>query len=118
MPEIDAARAIILARAEQLGLNLVQLSRAIGANSAYIQQYLRRGVPLVLPEDKRERLAHVLSVPPDALRGASPSKGGPRSIPTSAVAATPAEEECLETFRTLDPPTQTRALSILKTLAA
>jgi lambda repressor-like predicted transcriptional regulator len=114
--DIDAPRALIVSVVEQRGLNLAHLSRSIGKAHSYLQQYLRRGIPRTLPEDVRERLACVLGVSPEALRGAVPGKGAPREAAADAVALTPDEVSALRAFRTLSPAAKKRALLILPTL--
>ena len=42
--------------------NLRDLSRNIKKNDAYLQQYLYRGTPKVLPEEYRLKLAEILDV--------------------------------------------------------
>ena len=42
--------------------NLRDLSRALRKNDAYLQQYLFRGTPRILPEEYRHRLAQILDV--------------------------------------------------------
>ena len=42
--------------------NLRDLSRTLKKNDAYLQQYLFRGTPKILPEEYRHRLAEILSV--------------------------------------------------------
>jgi hypothetical protein len=44
------------------GLNLKQLSRALGRNDAYLHQYLNRGSPRQLPETLRAHLALLLNI--------------------------------------------------------
>jgi cyanate lyase len=44
-------------RAEELGISLADLSRAAGRNAAYMQQFVERGSPKVLPEDVRLAIA-------------------------------------------------------------
>ncbi len=54
-----------------------EASERIGRNHAYLQQFLERGIPGVLPEEARERLAELLGVAPDVLRfGGPPSRPG------------------------------------------
>ncbi len=43
-------------------LTYAQVSRALGRNPAYIQQFIRRGVPRRLPEAERGTLARMLGV--------------------------------------------------------
>ena len=42
--------------------NLRDLSRTLNKNDAYLQQYLFRGTPKILPEEYRHRLAEILNV--------------------------------------------------------
>ena len=42
--------------------NLRNLSRTLKKNDAYLQQYLFRGTPKILPEEYRHRLAEILNV--------------------------------------------------------
>ncbi len=49
-------------------LSLKEASEAMGRNHAYLQQYLERGVPAILPEDAREALAPLLGVTANELR--------------------------------------------------
>jgi len=42
--------------------NLRDLSRTLQKNDAYLQQYLFRGTPKILPEEYRHRLAEILNV--------------------------------------------------------
>ncbi|MDH4745801.1 hypothetical protein OMP43_17385 [Sphingomonas sp. CBMAI 2297] len=44
------------------GESLAELSRATGRNSAYLQQFLERGTPRLLPEDARLALAQRFNV--------------------------------------------------------
>lgn len=53
---MDSQRTRILRLVREHGLDLSALSRAIGRNHAYFQQYLKRGTPKHLPEDVRDAL--------------------------------------------------------------
>ena len=70
------------------GDDYVTLSRLIGRNAAYVQQYIKRGSPKRLPERERQILARYFGVDervlgaPDTLRGA-----GLRLVPKLAVGA-------------------------------
>lgn len=55
-------RELIEQRAEAKGWWLSELSRSIGRNVAYIQQYVRRGSPRQLAEQDRHTLAGILGV--------------------------------------------------------
>jgi lambda repressor-like predicted transcriptional regulator len=114
--DLDAVRALILARVEQAGLSLTELSKSLGRNQAYLQQYLRRGIPRVLPEDVREALAAALGLPADALRNRSPGKGGPMVAPPDAIAQTEMEQNLLRLFRQMSASEQAKALGILRAL--
>ena len=55
------------------GEDFAGLSRMLGRNSAYIQQYVRRGVPKRLREEERGKLARYFAVP-EALLGGPPEE--------------------------------------------
>lgn len=113
---MDPVRVLLAARLDQLRLNMAAVSKEIGKSHSYLQQFLRRGIPRVLPEDVREKLAPIVQVSPDALRGGVPAKGGPREVSAEAVAANEGEAELLRAFRRLTPAGQARALKVLPTL--
>jgi phage repressor protein C with HTH and peptisase S24 domain len=69
---MDAVRKLIIDRLEELGLNMAEASLKIGKNHAYLQQFLKRGIPVKLKEDDRLALAQLLGVPESELRGTSP----------------------------------------------
>lgn len=54
------------------------LSRLIGRNSAYIQQFIRRGVPKRLSEGDRHTLARYFGIPEVELGGPGQSSDAPR----------------------------------------
>ena len=116
MQPSDPARAIIKARVSERGLKLTAVSRLIGANPAYLQQYLQRGIPRVLPEDKREALAQVLELDPEDLRPPMPGKGGPRTPAPDGIAANQEEISLLRLFRELPQDRKKFALGIMKVL--
>lgn len=51
------------------GEDFAGLSRMLGRNPAYIQQFVRRGVPKRLGEEERRKLARYFSVPESLLGG-------------------------------------------------
>jgi len=58
------------------------LSRLVGRNAAYIQQFIKRGTPRRLSEDDRRTLANYFGVDESVLGGPpSPRKGKDRLIP-------------------------------------
>ena len=72
------------------GDDFAGLSRMLGRNAAYIQQYVRRGVPRRLAEDDRRKLARYFGVAETDLGGPSEEPfvpGGLISVTRHAVAA-------------------------------
>jgi phage repressor protein C with HTH and peptisase S24 domain len=51
------------------GDDFASLSRMLGRNAAYIQQYVRRGVPKRLREEERRKLARYFSISEELLGG-------------------------------------------------
>jgi phage repressor protein C with HTH and peptisase S24 domain len=73
-------REFLRVKLAEHGLSMKEASERIGRNHAYLQQYFERGIPAALPEEARERLAELIGVAPDALRGTSaPSRSGVRA---------------------------------------
>ena len=66
MPE--KARARLDRLIEERGENYAKVSQALGKNAAYIQQYIKRGVPTALSAVDQDRLAQYFGVPRDFLR--------------------------------------------------
>lgn len=64
----DPIRKLVLNRIKDLGLTEVGVSASLGRNRAYINQYLYRGIPEVLPEQTRYDLARVLEIDEAQLR--------------------------------------------------
>lgn len=62
---------------EERGEDYAGLSRLIGRNAAYVQQFIKRGIPRNLAENDRRTLARYFEVP-DALLG------GPDAAPEAA----------------------------------
>lgn len=62
------------------GEDFAGLSRLIGRNPAYIQQYIRRGTPKRLKEDERRTLARFFGVAESVL-------GGPAGLPADGMIA-------------------------------
>ena len=58
------------------GEDFAGLSRMLGRNPAYIQQFVRRGVPKRLKEEERRKLARYFSIS-EALLGGPPESDGP-----------------------------------------
>jgi len=60
------------------GDDYASLSRLLGRNSAYVQQFIKRGVPRKLDEDDRRILADYFGVAEELLGG--PAGNGPRTV--------------------------------------
>jgi phage repressor protein C with HTH and peptisase S24 domain len=65
---LDGPRRLITERIAELGLDMANLSRELGHNHAYLQQYVRYAIPSQLKEDDRHRLAGLLGVDQRALK--------------------------------------------------
>jgi phage repressor protein C with HTH and peptisase S24 domain len=66
----DPARRLVSAKIKEKSLDMAWLSREIGMNQTYVQQYLTKGSPKWLPEIQRGRLARLLDVDEHLLRPA------------------------------------------------
>lgn len=98
---LDHVRGLISERLAALGLDMAQVSRQLGRNHAYLQQYVRYNVPQKgLSEADRHRLAAIIKVTPGQLRVDAPASnpGFPtekwpgeagEEIPASNFTATP-----------------------------
>ena len=64
---MDAVRTLITQIVRERDLNLSDVSAALGRNHAYMQQFLKRGIPAKLPEDVRPVLAEFLGIDEAAL---------------------------------------------------
>jgi len=69
-------RAVLERLCAERGEDFAGLSRLIGRNPAYIQQYVRRGVPRRLHEDDRRDLARYFAIPESMLGGPATLAGG------------------------------------------
>lgn len=68
---MDVVRKLILDRLQDLGLNMAEVSKQLGRNETYLQQFLKRGSPKELHERERILLAEILRVSENELRGPS-----------------------------------------------
>lgn len=76
---VDAdPRSALEALIREKGEDYASLSRLIGRNAAYIQQFIRRGVPKKLDEEDRRILARYLGVSEDVL--GAPADDAPRAV--------------------------------------
>src|SRR5947199_6960381 len=81
-------REILQRLCAERGEDFAGLSRMLGRNAAYIQQFVRRGIPKRLGEDERRKLARYFGVPETLLGGPPPEEvaaNGLRSIKRHAV---------------------------------
>ncbi|MEW9856990.1 S24 family peptidase [Novosphingobium sp. M1R2S20] len=60
--ELDTSRRRLLALAEERHVSLTRLSRMIGKNASYLQQFVRKGSPRKLEEGDRALLARFFGV--------------------------------------------------------
>src|SRR4051812_21550222 len=70
-------RAVLKRLCAERGEDFAGLSRMLGRNPAYIQQFVRRGVPKRLKEEERRKLARYFSISEALL-------GGPADEPAGA----------------------------------
>src|ERR671938_1230088 len=68
-------RSVLERLCQERGEDFAGLSRMLGRNAAYIQQFVRRGVPRRLKEEERRKLARYFAIP-ESLLG-----GPPESVP-------------------------------------
>lgn len=90
MDESQSARVALDRLIADRGENYADLSRLIGRNPAYIQQFIKRGTPRKLDEEDRRVLARYFGVPEQMLGGTTMPVAGPvkmRGLP--AVVAVP-----------------------------
>jgi phage repressor protein C with HTH and peptisase S24 domain/lambda repressor-like predicted transcriptional regulator len=100
----DPARRLVSAKIREKGLDMARLSREIGMNQTYVQQYLTKGSPKFLPEIQRRKLARLLDIDEHALRhwdqdefsqgrtiplygSSSPALAGPDLVPVKGTGA-------------------------------
>lgn len=62
IPCPDTVRRTVARLVRDRGLDLASVSRMIGRNDAYLQQFVKRGTPRRLPEQERLHLAIALNV--------------------------------------------------------
>jgi hypothetical protein len=86
---MDAVRKLILEKVASRDTNLAELSRKIGRNHAYLQQFIHRGVPVSLPEDIRAPLAVELGVTENELRAKGSANHASRQVAAPVAPAPP-----------------------------
>jgi Peptidase S24-like len=70
---LNDPRLVLERLCAERGEDFAGLSRMLGRNAAYIQQYVRRGVPKRLGEDERRKLARYFAIS-EALLGGPPEE--------------------------------------------
>ena len=78
----DDPRGVLERIVRERGDDYANLSRLIGRNSAYIQQFIKRGTPRKLDEADRAKLARYFAIDEQLL-------GGPPTTPSRASVAVP-----------------------------
>lgn len=73
---MDASRLRLLSLAEERGVSLAGLSRLIGKNASYLQQFVRKGSPRKLEENDRATLARFFGVAEVELRASQENYDG------------------------------------------
>ena len=73
-------RVILERLCAERGEDFAGLSRMLGRNPAYIQQFVRRGVPKRLKEEERRKLAHYFSISETLLGGPPEAPGTPNGL--------------------------------------
>jgi phage repressor protein C with HTH and peptisase S24 domain len=76
---VNDARHALLRLCAERGEDFAGLSRMLGRNPAYVQQFVRRGIPKRLKEEERQKLARYFSVP-EALLGGPPNAAEPDGL--------------------------------------
>ena len=82
---IKDTRAELEALIEERGEDFSSISRLLGRNPAYIQQFIKRGTPRRLAEDDRRTLAAYFRVPEERLGGGD----GATATPSPALITVP-----------------------------
>ena len=77
---VPDVRLVIERLCAERGEDFAGLSRMLGRNPAYIQQFVRRGVPKRLKEEERRKLARYFSVPEAMLGGPPEDPRAPDSL--------------------------------------
>jgi hypothetical protein len=65
----DPVKALIMKQLDLKGLNMKEVSLGIGRNETYLHQFITKGSPKRLHENDWPKLAKLLGVSEDQLRG-------------------------------------------------
>ena len=77
---MNDARSVLERLCAERGEDFAGLSRMLGRNPAYIQQFVRRGVPKRLKEEERRKLARYFSISEALLGGPPDDMVGPNGL--------------------------------------
>jgi phage repressor protein C with HTH and peptisase S24 domain len=77
---VNDPRLVLQRLCSERGEDFAGLSRMLGRNPAYIQQYVRRGVPKRLGEEERGKLARYFGISEALLGGRPEEASGPSSL--------------------------------------
>ena len=77
---LENPRLILERLCAERGEDFAGLSRMLGRNPAYIQQFVRRGVPKRLKEEERRKLARYFSISESLLGGPPDDAAGPSGL--------------------------------------
>lgn len=80
----EKARLFLAETIEKRGYSYADISRLIGRNAAYIQQFIKRGTPRRLDEQDRSTIARYLGVSEHLLSGLQSPAERPSSTPRSS----------------------------------
>ena len=97
----DDPRTRLTTLAETAGDSLAALSRMLRRNPAYLQQYVKRGSPRILPEAERRLLADHFGVEEAVLGAPQTQPPAVVAVPRLAVAASAGQGRTSETERRL-----------------
>jgi|GEM_PF-404823 hypothetical protein len=82
--DLDPPRLLVLKLIADYETDMATVSKSLGKNHAYLQQFIRRGTPHELPEDVREMLGDRFNVPPESFRLPRPRLRDTQPIETRA----------------------------------
>ena len=82
---VNDPRSVLERLCAERGEDFAGLSRMLGRNPAYIQQFVRRGVPKRLGEAERRKLARYFAIPESLLGGPSEKQEKPGLVPIERV---------------------------------
>ena len=77
---MNDARLVLERLCAERGEDFAGLSRMLGRNPAYIQQFVRRGVPKRLKEEERRKLARYFAISETLLGGPPEEETGPHGL--------------------------------------